>query len=345
MKRAYFVGLLGAVVGTVFGLASCSEDTTTAPPAAAKDSGAGDSLVTTDTNATTDAPKSDVKSEGGSGGCPATIKSEGTVADIRKPDSAKKVIPNDGVKITGAIVTSIKWRTRSPSASFKSCLYSIFVADPNATFTPYSGVQIIAYGDDPVVVDGGRYNCDDSTDVIPKDIKPGDIVDITGTYTEFGPSSSQCGSAMPTPLPPPSPEKAPQIRACAIAKKGTGAVPAPAVVDVAKIGDGSAELLQWAGGVVKVANVEAGANAEFGNFTLKDSKAAVSDIIWFRGTGWTVKAGDKFDEIVGHPLIDFCTWSLAPSSCLDAKAATGTDIKCPMMSTDAGAADAPADGG
>lgn len=349
MKRAYVVGVLGAVVASFLGLASCSEDTTTTPPAAVRDTGTGDASLT-DTGSTTDAPKTDGTSEGGSGGCPATIKQEGSVTDIRKPDSAKKAIVGDGVKLKGAVVTSIKWRTRNPSASFKTCLYSIFVADPNATFTPYSGIQIIAYGDDPVEVDGGRFNCDDTTDAIPKDIKIGDLVDITGTYTEFGPSATQCGSSTP-PSSPPIPDKAPQIRACAVTKTGTGTAPAPAVVDPAKIADGSTELLQWAGGRVKVTNVEASANANFGNFPLVGSKAAVSDIIWYRGTGWTVNAGAKFDEIVGIPLIDFCTWSLAPSFCSDAKAASGTDIKCPTSGGDAGtdtgtdAADDAADGG
>ena len=95
---------------------------------------------------------------------------------------------------------------------------------------------------------------------------------------------------------------------------------------------------------MKVTNVEASAAASFGNFPLKDSTLAVSDIIWYRGTGWTVANGAKFDEIVGTPLIDFCTWSLAPSFCADAKAATGTNINCPApMTTDAGTSDA-ADG-
>jgi len=344
MKRAYVVGILGAVVGTFLGLASCSEANTTTPPTGAPDTGvAGDTSVKTDSNVTTDAPKTDTKAEGGGDGCPATIKHEGKIAEFRNSTPAK-VIPNDGVKLNGVVVTSIKWRTRNPSASFKSCLYSIFVADPNATFTPWSGMQIIAYGDDPVESDGGRFECDPKTDPIPNDIKIGDVVDVTGTYTEFGPTSAACGAASPA-LPPPTPAKAPQVRACRVTKIGTGTAPAPAVVTTAQISDGSAELLQWAGGRVKVQNVEAAANASFGNFPLKpDSKLWVSDIIWYRGTGWTVSAGAKFDEITGHPLIDFCTWSLAPSFCADAKATTGTDIKCPAppgsdAGTDAAAGD------
>jgi hypothetical protein len=160
-------------------------------------------------------------------------------------------------------------------------------------------------------------------------------------------------------VPPPNPDKAPQVRACAVTKTGTGTVPEPAVVEPAKIADGSTELLQWAGGRVKVQNVEAAAagnRTSFGNFPLKpDSKLWVSDIIWYRGTYWDVPVNTAFTEIVGTPLIDFCTWSLAPSFCSDAK--TSTDIKCPAApggdaGTDAAAdtaadtaADAPADGG
>ncbi len=345
MKRAYFVGLLGAVVGSFLGLASCSEDTTTTPPAAA-DSGTKSDSSTPDGGGTDTGTPSDTKSEGGSGACP-TVKQEGTIKDLRDPTSTKKALVNDGVKVTSAVVTSIKFRTQNPNDAMDPCIFSIFVADPNATFAPWSGVQIIAYGNKPVPVDGGRWTCETGTDAIPETIKPGDLVEITGTYTEFGPTAATCGKATPA-LPPPNPEKMPQIRACAVKKTGDGTLPAPAVIaDPTKIAQGSTELFQWAGGRLKIGPVTAGSDLSFGAFLVKDSALLVGDDIYYRGaaTAPIVKNGDTFDSIIGLSYLDFCSWTLQPSQCSDMTPASGSAAKCPASSSDAGTADAPADGG
>lgn len=335
MKRVHVVVVLGALVGATLGVASCGEENTTTPPGTTlKDSGtSGTDDGVTDTGGTTTETGGDTAT----GPCPSVLK-EGTIAELRDPASAKKVIQNDGVKITGAIVTSIKWRTQNPNDASDPCLFSIFVADPNATFTPWSGIQIIAYGDKPIALDGGRFTCADDKDAIPNTIKVGDKIDIKGTYSEFGASSMSCAKATP-PLPPPSPEKMPQIRACEITVTGTGALPAPAAVEPAKLAQDSTELLQWAGGRVKIGPVTSDSDLSFGGFVVQGSKLVVSNDIYYRGaaTAPTVKKGDTFDEIVGLSYLDFCTWSLGPTQCSDMKPAAGSGAKCPSSSgSDAG---------
>lgn len=338
MNRVHAVAALGVVVGSFLGLASCGEENSTTPPGTTiKDTG------TTGTDTST--PGSDTGTPGGDSGgdsatgpCPSVLK-EGTIKELRDPTSAKKVLPNDGVKIANVVVTSIKWRTQNPNDAMDPCIFSIFVADPNATFTPWSGIQVIAYGSDPIPQDGGRFTCATDADAIPNDIKVGDTIELKGTYTEFGASAASCGKATP-PLPPPVPEKMPQIRACEIKKVGTAAVPAPVAVDPVKLANGSTELLQWAGGRVKIGPIEADSDLTFGGFVVKGSALVVHNDIYYRGaaTSPTVKKGDKFDEVVGLSYLDFCTWQLGPNQCSDMKPSAGSAAKCPAgTGTDAGA--------
>lgn len=337
MKRVYFVAGLGVLVGSFLGLASCSEENTTTPVGVKDTGAAGDSATTGDEGTTGDtATGGDTpKTETSTGGCPAVLK-EGTIKELRDPASAKKVIVNDGVKIAGAVVTSIKWRTQTPNDAMDPCIFSIFIADPNATFSAWSGIQVIAYGDKPVAVDGGRFTCDTDKDKIPNDIKVGDVITVSGTYTEFGATSASCSKATP-PLGPPNPEKMPQLRACDVVKTGTGTVPAAATVTPADISQGAPNT-QWAGGRVKIGPVTADSDLTFGGFVVKGSTLVVSNDIYYRGaaTSPTVKKGDTFDEIVGLSMLDFCTWSLEPNQCSDMKPSAGSAAKCPAATGDGG---------
>jgi len=339
MKRAYFVGALGALVGTFLGLASCSEANTTTPATTPKDSGVGTDTggTTTDTGGTTTDTGGTTTDTGGGSKCPATLK-EGSIESFRDPASATKAIPNDGVKLTGVIATSIKYRTRNPKKAGDDCIFAFFVADANATFKANSGIQVFAYGDPAVATDSGGATCPLGTDFIPDGVKPGDKVDLSGTYLEFGPSSATCGAGTP-PVSPPIPEKMPQIRACALTAAGAGTLPAAAVVTAAQLETrlpdagvaSGAEVLKWAGGLVKIENVESASALDFGAFVVKGSRLEVTDLIYYRGaaTAPTVKAGDTFTSITGLMLLDFCTWSLAPSKCSDMVPASGSGAKCP----------------
>ena len=47
---------------------------------------------------------------------------------------------------------------------------------------------------DDAIAAGTGFTCPSGTDLIPNDIKPGDAIDLTATYTEFGPTSTTTGA-------------------------------------------------------------------------------------------------------------------------------------------------------
>ncbi|MGZ3453445.1 MAG: hypothetical protein ACXVEF_27825 [Polyangiales bacterium] len=351
MKRAYVVAALGAVVGAFVTMAACSSDDST-PPASTKDSGTtadtstsgdgtpGDDTATGDETSTTDTGSG---GEGGTPKCPTAPKA-GKLADLLDPSkTATKVIVNDGMKLTGVVATSIKFRTRNPKKAGDPCQYSFFVADANATFVPYSGIQVIAYASNAVAGDGGGASCV-ADDLIPNDVKPGDLINVTGTYTEFGPTAASCGAATPA-VPPPVPGKMPQLfKVCELTRTAGGTVPAPADVTPADISQqtGTGDpLLKYAGGLVRIKTVTAAGAPAFGAFKITGSELMVTDNIYYRGAATAptgIAMGTAFTSITGLSTLDFCTWSLAPSQCADMVPASGS--VCPSgTSTDAGTSD------
>lgn len=362
MKRAYFVAALGALVGTSLGLASCSEDNGTTNPSVKTDSG-----VTTDSTSPTDSGPGTDSGGGTDGGgsdgtapkCPTAPKT-GSIESLRDPASSTKAIINDGVKLSGVVATSIKFRTSgTPKAAGDTCSFGVFVADANATFKPWSGILVLSYGPDAVASDSGGFTCKTDGDFIPADTKPGDKFDLTGTYTEFGPTATTCGKATP-PLPPPSPDKMPEVfKVCEMTKTGTGTVPTPADVTPAQIetkaadaGSAIDEVKKWAGGLVRISNAEADTCTgtctgalSFGAFKVKGSTLLVGDDIYYRGsaTAPTVAVGDKLN-VTGLVYLDFCTWTLQPSQCKDMTWVSGTG-KCPASGGTDGGTDTGSDTG
>ena len=343
MKRTHVVLALGSLVACATLFAACGDSDTVDRPGldSGVDTGAGG-----DSAGDTGTPPSDAPFESGPPKCPTAPK-EAKLAELQDPSSAKKATLGDGIKITGAVATTQKFRTSgTPKAAGDSCLFGVFVADANATFQPYSGILVLSYGDKAIAGTGGGFTCPSGTDLIPNDIKPGDSVDFTATYTEFGASSASCGKATPA-LPPPNPEKQRQAaQLCALAKKAGGTLPAPADVTPASIAQAGADVGKWMGGLVRIKDVEASTDIAFGLFKVKGSELLVNDTIYYRGaaTAPKVKTGDKFTSIVGVSYLDFCSWTLAPSDvCGHAPIpATDTPPSCAGGGGDAGT-DAKAD--
>ena len=335
MKRAFAIGILGVVVaGTVVGAIACSSDSGGGGGPGGTDTG-GVKLDTTpgtdggtDTNVTptdtavSDSPGTDTGSDGGPilpPACPTTLK-DGKLAEFQDPASAKKAALNDGLHLTGVVATSGKFLVSKSKTSGK-CLYGVFVADANATFVPYSGILVVSQGNNAVAGETGTSTFCTNGDLIPTDVKPGDVLELKGTYDMFGPTSATCGGASP-PVPPPTPAKGAQLsNLCAYTKTGDGTAPAPAVVPPADLA-GVAATAQWAGGLVKVTGVKTKTGLDgFGNFTLDPSGLQVGDTIYYRGaaTSPVMTAGKDLTEIVGLSYLDFCTWSLEPRSVCDIK--------------------------
>jgi hypothetical protein len=336
MKRAFAIGVLGVVVaGTVVGAIACSSDSG-GGPTPGTDSGVkidtavpgdGTSIDTLGVDTLgidtlgTDSPGTDTSTDGGPvlpPACPATLK-DGKIAEFQDPASAKKAALNDGLHLAGVIATSPKFLVSKAKSG--TCLYGVFVADANATFLPYSGILVVSRGNNASPFETGTGTFCTNGDLIPNDVKAGDVLDLKGTYDMFGPSSATCGGATP-PVPPPTPAKGAQLtQLCAYSKTGDGTVPTPATVlpDDIKGVDATAK---WAGGLVKVTGVKTKTAVDgFGNFTLDPSGLQVGDKIYYRGaaTSPVVPAGTSLTEIVGMSYLDFCTWSLEPRSVCDIK--------------------------
>lgn len=355
MKRMCFVGLLTAVVASCLGLASCGEDINTVPPGQS-DSGTADTFTAQDSDRNPDdVLGSDTPTDGAPPKCPDTVKS-GKIAEFLDPASGKKAIVNDAIKLTGVIATSRKFRVQNVTMAGDSCLFGIFVADANATFAPYSGVLVLSYGNKAEARDGGGATCPLGTDLIPEDSKPGDVLDLTATYTEFVTTAAFCGGLTP-PVAPPVPDRMPQLfKTCQLTRTSTsGTVPAPAVVTVADVQNSAPNLPKYVGGLVKVSSIEAETKVgptpdrNFGKFKVKGAQLKVGDRIWYRGSSMTVAVGTQFESVTGLMYSDFCDWTIEPNACADMVVKSGGGPVCPAGGggggTDSGAMDGAADGG
>ena len=285
------------------------------------DDGATDTFMEADTTSS-DSDAADTPTDGvGPPACPVPIK-EGKVAEFNDPTSTMKATAGDGIHVhtvatSGKFVVSKTWSTLK-------CLYGVFVADPNATFAAYSGILVTSQSNGVVGDSGvGSVTCSDD-DLIPNDVKAGDLLDITGTYDLIGPSTAVCASMTP-PLPLPTPAKAPQLtRVCKLTRTPGGTVPVPLDVSTTDLINGSTTVLRYSSGLVRVKNVTAATatapgDSSFGVFNVSPGGLPITDKVYYRGAGTApvVKVGDKFTLIVGESYLDFCTWSLAPTSRCD----------------------------
>lgn len=246
------------------------------------------------------------------------------------------------VKLTGVVATSQKFLV-SRSASTGSCLWGMFVSEPNlTTAAAYSGTMVADYGDDAVTdPDGGFGDCPTGTDLIPEDTKPGDVFDVVGKADKFV-SKSCAGDAGTGPA-----AQAQVSKACLVTRTGTnGQVPAPAVItNAADLMNGADEAThrKWGGVLVKLENVSpqlwdgGGVVGPYGIITLTNG-LEVHDKLYYdkndKSSGPKFASGTTFNSITGISYLDFCTWALEPRD------------KCQDFdppSSDCGGADASAD--
>lgn len=345
MKRAWLsFGALGLLLGGVVGAGVACGSSDNGPGTTLNtDTGIGgdtgvtpkDTSVseTTDSGTPSDTTPGDTPVDGFTGppACPTTV-AEGKLAEFNDPASGKTAKKGNGIHVN-VVATSGKFIVSKSKKSLK-CLYGVFAVDANTTFAPYSGIVVVSEGNngtiDPTT---GSVHCSDG-DLIPLDVKPGDMLDVTGTYDIFGPTAATCGAATP-PLSPPTPAKAPQLSSvCKLTRTAGGTVPAPLDVSSTDLAGGaSSPVLKYSGGWVRIKNVTATTatapgDSSFGAFKVDPGGLQIVDTIYYRGaaTAPVVKVGDKFDSIVGESYLDFCSWSLAPvSRCGIAPPPTGAD--------------------
>ncbi|WP_437817898.1 hypothetical protein [Sorangium sp. So ce1078] len=297
--------------------------------------------------------------DGGSGGeaGAATTGSAGGGGDGTEDPPAARVVTiqdittgevGDGndVEVQGVVAMSRKWLVSSSKRS-GSCLWGVFLSAPGISVTePNSGILALSYGTRGVTDDQNNVICpnieeDSAGDAFPDDVKPGDVLDVTGRTSYYSPAD--CDEQPPEA----NPTQVKQRQLANVAKVklvGTAPIPEPHVFsgeDIAKLAaptnpDGENFHDAWGGVKVRVAGPlspslqgEMGSQTvvgAYGNITLLGSGLRVGDKMYYvRGsTNACHEAPDypntefEWAHIDGFSTLDYCTWSLQPSNkCAD----------------------------
>lgn len=235
---------------------------------------------------------------GGGSSCP--VGQVATIADIANGTVGTKI----QVQVTGAIATTKKMVVYF-SKSKGSCLWGVFVKDPNAD----RGMMVIDYGDN-APENTSLAECPVGTDAIPEGVVPGDILDITGETDAYAPSD--CSNV----------NKQTQIQACAVAKTGSGAAPEPVVVtNLDGLATGMAE---YQGLLVRIENVTAenydgGAVGPYGVIELEGTELQINDNFYYTQNGAPeFDPSQQFNYVVGINHLSYCDWVLQPrDKCTD----------------------------
>jgi len=121
---------------------------------------------------------------GGGGGAGGMLP-EVTIQDI----TSGVVLPGTDLQVKGVIAMSPKYLVSTGSSG--SCLYGVYVSAPGLTETEaYSGILALSYGTQAVTNQNGELEClrvgaAPTGDAFPDDVRPGDILDISGESSQF----------------------------------------------------------------------------------------------------------------------------------------------------------------
>ncbi len=271
-------------------------------------------------------------SSGGAGG--GAVVCEGADHTIQEVTSGT-VGPGTHATLRGVVAMSRKWLVSGST----HCLWGVFVSAPGLSETgPNTGVLAISYGTDPVVPTGGtkaycpKLGTDPTGDKIPDDVKPGDVLDITGSTSYFPTTFDKCGpSAMP-----PSPANTVSMRqfttVCSVTKTGTAPVPKAHVLTASEIAgitstSDTAFHDQWGGvkvaientGVVPTTDSPPAVVGQYGIITLAQGNIPVGDKMYYKAYNTTdvcaqgptfVDTSTTFTHLEGFHYLDFCAWGL-----------------------------------
>lgn len=334
-------GTLTFVLAAASGLAGCQSNNT----GGAGGTGGSGGSSTTGTNTTSTSSGTDTTStsstssstSSGTGGAPQAA----TINDI----TSGTIGPKIAVEVKGVVAMSHKFLV-SQSKSTGSCLWGVFLSAPGLTETAKNtGILALSYGTPATIPDGGdKAYCptiqkgEPAGDGFPDDVKPGDVLDVTGKTDSF--IQSACGSQ-------PGDSTVPQVQIANVTKAvktGTANVPAPHQLTPAELTSfagqtDSAFYKQWGGVKVRVADAapavvtpDGGAPSivgDFGIITLQGSDLRVGDKAYYQGLLNSLmdpchegpKYADNnttFTKIDGFVYLDFCTWSMEPENrCVD----------------------------
>ncbi|WP_437309833.1 hypothetical protein [Sorangium sp. So ce388] len=250
------------------------------------------------------------------------------------------------VEVKSVVAMSRKWLV-SKSKSSGSCLWGVFLSASGISVTEAnSGILALSYGTRGVTDDRGNVICPEIEqapvgDAFPDDVKPGDVLDVTGRTSYYSPADcdEQPPEANPTQV-----KQRQLANVTAVKRTGTAPVPEPRVFsgeEIAKLAapgnpDGEQFHDAWGGVKVRLAGPlspilqgEMGSQTvvgAYGNITLDGSELRVGDKVYYvqGSTNACHKAPDyrkteiEWVRIDGFSTLDYCTWSLQPlNKCAD----------------------------
>ncbi|WP_129574923.1 MULTISPECIES: hypothetical protein [Sorangium] len=248
------------------------------------------------------------------------------------------------VEVQGVVAMGRKWLV-SKSKRSGSCLWGVFLSAPGISVTePNSGILALSYGTPGVTDEQDNLICpniekESAGDAFPDDVKPGDVLDVTGRTSYYSPAD--CGEQPPEA----NPTRVKQRQLANVTKvKRVGSAPIPephvfAGEDIAKLAapsnpDGENVHDAWGGVKVRVAGplrptlqgeMQTVVGA-YGNIVLAGSGLRVGDKVYYLQGSMDVchRAPDysstdvEWARIDGFSTLDYCTWSLQPSNkCAD----------------------------
>ncbi len=346
------------VLGLSASTVGCRADTTNTETGGNGGEGVSSSSSTSSSSGNTGGAGGDGGS-GGSGGaaptCGGPVTKLSQITDPKDPNPVGKGLP---VNVDGLVVMSRKFLVSKSSSG--TCLYGVFASAPGLTETaPYSGILVLAKGS-PAVIPAGQNTAycgkisnrfaDDPLpgDVIPDDIKPGDVVNVSGTADSF--LLNACANEM-------NGSKVAQKQisfACKFEKTGMMATPpAPHVFtlpeDIAKLGSSTDTAFHdmWGGVKVRIGaestavpQADPGGGSgmvvvgDFGLIKLANGtpndplmpNVQVGDKLYYRGydkqacyTGPMFSdLNIKWTAIDGFNYLNYCTWDVEPNNkCVD----------------------------
>jgi hypothetical protein len=327
----------------VLGLACQSSDDTTPAP-----SGQGGSVAQGGSSTQGGAGGTNNGGTAGTGQGGATGGNSGVCAGVQKAitdlNQATPPAKTDLVLLKGVVASSQKFLV---SASKSGCLWGVYVTTPGAG-VDYGSIQIVSKGAAPTTGANGKDVCGTgaAAGMIPDDIAPGDVFDVSGFVSDF--LLSSCGMPSTTvpgtnnPLPAVGQRQLSDVNCISTPVKG-GPAPEPreisdhAVLDAIASGQNVDDVnRKWSGALVKVTGpltsaqnpmtdytgtAATSAVSKFGNIAFSETQLIVTNAIYYTDeTCGGPKGSTKryeytqpttFNSLTGIVAINFCTWEVS----------------------------------
>lgn len=285
--------------------------------------GASNTSMSTASSMGGSAPTSASTGTGANTGCTGP---DATISDITTGMVGDKMM----VSVKDIVVMSAKFKVSGPGSS-GHCLWGVFGSTKGLTETQANtGILLVSKGADATTNDAGSTYCaaypeEPAGDLIPDDVKIGDVLNVIGESEAF--LLDNC-------MTEPNGSSVAQFQLsniCKVDKNGTAPVPTAHVLSPTEIAQLASPTdtsfhAQWGGVKVAVENVTAATNpvvGMYGIIALTEGNLQVTDKIYYRGYQKTevCHAGPlftanmtapyySFGHIEGFSYLDFCTWSL-----------------------------------